>query len=217
MHPAFLSKLPALLAGALLPLALAGGAHAEEIAGPFAYPTGLLDAPATLRTPLGRDARIGKPRIVLESTRLEDLAAMTGATRLSEGDGVFRRDTLCLTGTTHGKPMIAWFIATDSDFVTEAQLEWAGERTVPEFCRRLDAEHLPVQIGRIGLGMESALVNELLGRASYKDEAGWHYWFSQRFLRNKRGLQELELNWLAVHYDDDGLVDKTFSSQVTNL
>ena len=47
--------------------------------------------------------------------------------------------------------------------------------------------------------------------------AGWHYWFSQRFLRNKRGLQELELNWLAVHYDDDGLVDKTFSSQVTNL
>ena len=125
---------------------------------------------------------------------------MTGATRLSEGDGVFRRDTLCLTGTTHGKPMIVWFIATDSDFVTEAQLEWAGERTVPEICRRLDAEHLPVQIGRIGLGMESALVNELLGRASYK-----------------RGLQELELNWLAVHYDDDGLVDKTFSSQVTNL
>ena len=191
MHPAFLSKLPALLAGALLPLALAGGAHAEKITGPFAYPTGLLDAPATLTTPLGRDARIGKPRIVLESTRLEDLAAMTGATRLSEGDGVFRRDTLCLTGTTHGKPMIVWFIATDSDFVTEAQLEWAGERTVP--------------------------VNELLGRASYKDEAGWHYWFSQRFLRNKRGLQELELNWLAVHYDDDGLVDKTFSSQVTNL
>ena len=217
MHPAFLSKLPALLAGALLPLALAGGAHAEKITGPFAYPTGLLDAPATLTTPLGRDARIGKPRIVLESTRLEDLAAMTGATRLSEGDGVFRRDTLCLTGTTHGKPMIVWFIATDSDFVTEAQLEWAGERTVPEICRRLDAEHLPVQIGRIGLGMESALVNELLGRASYKDEAGWHYWFSQRFLRNKRGLQELELNWLAVHYDDDGLVDKTFSSQVTNL
>ena len=190
MHPAFLSKLPALLAGALLPLALAGGAHAEKITGPFAYPTGLLDAPATLTTPLGRDARIGKPRIVLESTRLEDLAAMTGATRLSEGDGVF---------------------------LTEAQLEWAGERTVPEICRRLDAEHLPVQIGRIGLGMESALVNELLGRASYKDEAGWHYWFSQRFLRNKRGLQELELNWLAVHYDDDGLVDKTFSSQVTNL
>ena len=38
-------------------------------------------------------------------------AAMTGATRLSEGDGVFRRDTLCLTGTTHGKPMIVWFIA----------------------------------------------------------------------------------------------------------
>ena len=57
MHPAFLSKLPALLAGALLPLALAGGAHAEKITGPFAYPTGLLDAPATLTTPLGRDAR----------------------------------------------------------------------------------------------------------------------------------------------------------------
>ena len=156
MHSAFSSKLLALLAG----VALAGAVHSEAITGPFAYPTGLLDAPATLTTPLGRDARIGKPHIVLENTRLEDLATMTGAVRLSEGNGVFRRDTICLSGTTHGKPTIAWFIATDSDFVTEVQLEWAGERTVPEFCRRLDAEHLPIQIGRIGLGMERALVNE---------------------------------------------------------
>lgn len=214
---ASLSKFPLRVAGVLLPLALAGVSQAEEITGPFAYPTGLLDAPATLTTPLGQDARIGKPRIVLESTKLKDLAEMTGATRLSEGEGDFRRDTICLTGTSHGKPMLAWFIATDSSFVTEVQLEWAGDRDVPEFCRRLDARHMPVQIGRIGLGMESALVNELLGRASHTDEAGWHYWFSQRFLRNKRGLQELELNWLAVHYDDEGRVDKTFSSQVTNL
>ena len=217
MHSAFFSKLPALLACLLAPLALAGAAHAETITGPFAYPTGLLDAPATLTTPLGSGARIGKPRIVLENTRLEDLAAMTRAVRLSEGDGVFRRDTVCLAGTTHGKPMIAWFIATDSEFVTEVQLEWTGKRNVPEFCRRLDAEHQPVQIGRIGLGMEHALVDELLGPASYKDDAGWHYWFSQRFLRNTRGLQELELNWLAVHYDGAGFVDQCFSSQVTNL
>ena len=128
---------------------------------------------------------------------------MTGATRLSEGDGVFRRDTLCLTGTTHGKPMIVWFIATDSDFVTEAQLEWAGERTVPETAAGSTPSTFPSRSAALVLAW-SPTWNELLGRASYKDEAGWHYWFSQRFLRNKRGLQELELNWLAVHYDDDG-------------
>jgi hypothetical protein len=43
------------------------------------------------------------------------------------------------------------------------------------------------------------------------------YWFSQRFLRNARNLQELELNWLSVHFDEQGLVDKAFISQVTNL
>lgn len=64
----------------------------EKITGPFAYPTGLLDAPATLTTPLGRDARIGKPRIVLESTRLEDLAAMTA-------QSAFRRATASSAAT----------------------------------------------------------------------------------------------------------------------
>lgn len=201
----------------LVPLSISGTALAEDITEPFAYPTGLLDAPATLGTPPGNEARIGKPRIVLENTRLADLATMTGATRLSEGRDVFRRDTLCLTGTEHGKPVVAWFIATDSEYVTEAQLEWVGDRTVPEYCRRLTPDNLPIRLGKIGVGMPFAEVTELLGPASSQDDNGWHYWFSQRFLRNDRGLQELELNWLAVRLDADGRVERAFISQVTNL
>ena len=205
------------LVGALLPFTMMGSLCAQDINEPFSYPTGLLDAPATLATHVGDSARIGKSIVVLESTKLADLAELTGATRLSEGRDVFRRDTLCLTGTEHGKPVIAWFIATDSEYVTEAQLEWVNDRHVPEYCRRLPPERLPIQLGKVGLGMTQSEVQELLGPASSQDDNGWHYWFSQRFLRNDRGLQELELNWLAVRFDDQGLVSQAFISQVTNL
>lgn len=205
------------LVGALLPFTMMGSLCAQDINEPFSYPTGLLDAPATLATPVGDSARIGKSIVVLESTKLADLAELTGATHLSEGRDVFRRDTLCLTGSEHGKPVIAWFIATDSEYVTEAQLEWVNDRHVPEYCRRLPPERLPIQLSKVGLGMTQSEVQELLGPASSQDDNGWHYWFSQRFLRNDRGLQELELNWLAVRFDDQGLVSQAFISQVTNL
>lgn len=205
------------LVGALLPFTMMGSLCAQDINEPFSYPTGLLDAPATLTTPVGNTARIGKPKIILESTKLADLADLTGATRLSEGRDAFRRDTLCLTGTDHGKPVIAWFIATDSEYVTEAQLAWVKDQRVPEFCRRLPPEQLPIQLGKVGLGMTQAEVQDLLGPASSQDTSGWHYWFSQRFFRNDRGLQELELNWLAVRFDQNGLVSQAFISQVTNL
>ena len=205
------------LVGALLPFTMMGSLCAQDINEPFSYPTGLLDAPATLATPVGDSARIGKSIVVLESTKLADLAELAGATRLSEGRDVFRRDTLCLTGSEHGKPVIAWFIATDSEYVTEAQLEWVNDRHVPEYCRRLPPERLPIQLSKVGLGMTQSEVQELLGPASSQDDNGWHYWFSQRFLRNDRGLQELELNWLAVRFDDQGLVSQAFISQVTNL
>ena len=88
---------------------------------------------------------------------------------------------------------------------------------MPEYFRRLPPERLPIQLGKVGLGMTQSEVQELLGPASSQDDNGWHYWFSQRFLRNDRGLQELELNWLAVRFDDQGLVSQAFISQVTNL
>ena len=206
------------VAAIILPMALTSvQAQAAETAGPFSYPAGLLDAPATLTQPAGDYAQIGINRIFLEDTTLFDLASLTGATRLREGDGDFKRDTLCLCGTENGRPLITWFVATDSDKVTEVQLEWLEDRDSPEYCQQLETTRLPVRLGRIGLGMNEKEVHQHLGEASYIDNAGWHYWFGQRFMRNERNLQELELNWLAIRFDKTGRVERAFISQVTNL
>lgn len=184
---------------------------------PFPYPTGLLDAPATLSTPAGNFLQLGKPRITLEQTKLADIASRTDATRLREGEGDFERDLLCFTGTEHGRPLIVWLIATESETVTEAQIEWLNERTAPEYCRRLSSEMLPVRTGKIGLGMTETEVVKLLGAPSYRDCDGWYYWFSQTFGRGSRSLQKLTLSWLAVRFDEKGLSVQSFVSQVTNL
>ncbi len=194
----------------------ASSARSAE-AEPFSYPNKLLDAPATLTTPLGIEIRLGKPKIVLEHTTLEALTALTGASRVRDGKGNFARDLLCTTGTENGQPIIAWFISSDNKTITEAQVEWLKDRAVPPVCKVLPAEHLPVRLGKVGLGMTAKEIQEHLGTPSLAEEDGWLFWFSQRFLRNARNLQELELNWLAVHFDKEGLVDKSFAAQVTNL
>lgn len=190
---------------------------AQDPAGPFGYPAGLLDAPATLSSPAADYLRLGKPKAALERTKLEDVARLTQGTRLSEGSGVYRRDTLCLTGTEGGRPVVAWLIATASEYITEAQLEWVKPGEIPGYCRALPGRLLPLRLGKIGLGMTKADVQKELGDPSHVDSAGWHYWFSQRFSRNERDLQELRLNWLAVQYDRRGRIKKAFISQVTNL
>ncbi len=186
-------------------------------AAPFAYPNRLLDAPATLSTPLGAETFLGKPRVLLEHTTLQALTDLTGAARMRDGRGEFARDIVCMTGTENGKPMIGWFISSDNKTITEVQLEWLGTRTAPAVCKALPSEMLPIRFGKVGLGMLEADVLEALGKPSLSDEDGWRFWFSQRFLRNARNLQELELNWIAVHLDADGRVDKSFTAQVTNL
>lgn len=202
------------LAPQSVPSALAAR-HIE--AEPFAYPNKLLDAPATLTTPLGAETRLGKPKVVLEHTSLEALTALTGAPRMRDGRGDFARDLVCVTGTENARPMIVWFISSDNKTVTEVQTEWLDNRPAPSICKPLPAENLPVRLGKVGLGMTTKDVDDLLGTPSLSDETGWQFWFSQRFLRNARNLQELELNWLAVHFDKDGRVDKSFVAQVTNL
>ena len=184
---------------------------------PFSYPNKLLDAPATLTTPLGAEVCLGKPKIVLEHTTLEALTALTSAPRVRDRKGNFARDLICVTGTENGQSIIAWLISSDNETITEAQIEWLKDRPVPPVCKPLPAEHLPIRLGKVGLGMTAKEIQEHLGTPSLADEDGWQFWFSQRFLRNARNLQELELNWLAVHFTKDGLVDKSFVAQVTNL
>lgn len=206
-------RIPSIILGAALTFA-AGAAAAESL--PFAYPSTLLDAPATLTEPPGAFVRFGKPVVVLDQTTLEEAAAFTHAVRLREGRGDFTRHYTCLAGTEGGRALRVWLISSDAKHVTEAQLEWLkdGEET-PHTCRALPREKLPVRLGKIGLGMTEEDVEALAGKPSYKDGAGWSYWFSQRFLRNARNLQELELNWLAVRFDE-GRAAQAFISMVKN-
>lgn len=196
-------------------LALVSGT-ASAAGGPAGYPATLMDAPATLTEPPAPFVRLGKPVVTLEKTTLEDVALRTGGMRLSEGRGIFLRDILCLAGTEGGRPMRLWLIATDGPRVSEAQLEWMAEGEKPDpVCRSLSPERLPVRLGKVGLGMTKEAVLELLGPASLDAADGWHYWFSQRFLRNERNFQMLELNWLGVRFED-GRAVRLFSSQATN-
>lgn len=180
---------------------------------PFGYPSTLLDAPATLAERPGGYVQIGRERSELGGTRLAPLVERHQAAHLREGAGDFARDYACLAGTEDGRPAILWLIATGSAELTEAQLEFV--ESVPRSCGRLKARDLPVRLGRVGLGMTEAEVMEHLGPASYDDGFGWRFWFSQRFLKNARGLQELELNWLGVELEE-GRVKRAFISLVRN-
>lgn len=190
---------------------------------PMAYPGSLLEAPATLEEPPADFVRLGKPVVRLDVTTLEEAAVLTNGTRFREGRGVFARDIMCLSGTEDGRPVLAWLIASDTVRVSEVQLFWGDEPDegvpggeAPRVCRRLAPEHLPIRLGKIGLGMTKKDVWEFVGAPSHVAEDGWHYWFSQRFLRNARNLQELELNWLAVRFDDEGRAERAFISLVKN-
>jgi len=44
------------------------------------------------------------------------------------------------------------------------------------------------------MGLTPKQSAEAVGIPSYNDGFGWQFWFSQRFLKNARGLQELELD-----------------------
>lgn len=76
-------------------------------------------------------------------------------------------------------------------------------------------ERLPFRLGKVGLGMSKKMVVAAIGKPSYESPDGWTYWFSQRWLRNARNLQELELNWLALKFEN-GRVEQAFNSLVKN-
>ncbi len=191
--------------------ASAGGAAA-----PFVYPASLLDAPATLAEPPANFLRAGKPVVALDVTTLQAAADFFGATSLREGSGDFSRDYMCLDGTENGRPVRAWLIASGGERVSEAQLvSISPEEQKIGRCSRLRVEMLPLRLGKIGIGMTKKLVLEFAGNPSDEDSDGWSYWFSQRWLRNERNLQELELNWLAVKFKG-GVVERAFISLVKN-
>ena len=106
-----------------------------------------------------------------------------------------------------------WLIATGGDVLTEAQLEWRPE--APAACARLP-EGTVFRLGRAELGMDSQETLGRLGTPSHEDAFGWRFWLSQQFTKNVRGLEGLELDWLGLHQDETGRVDRLFTSFVRN-
>lgn len=199
-------------AAPLAACAASEGLHPE----PFGYPSALLDAPATLAEPAGGFVQLGRDRLELGEARLGEAAERRHIAMLREGSGVFARDYACLTGTEGGRELIVWLIATGSEALTEAQVEWVAEgEETPRSCARLPITDLPVRLGKIGLGMTEKDVTDLIGKPSYAEGSGWKFWFSQRFLKNARGLQELELNWLGIRFEK-GRAARAFASLVRN-
>lgn len=183
---------------------------------PFSYPSTLLDTPATLTQPPALFARLGKPMFELDVTPFVEAANFLHATRYREGHGDFERDFFCVAGTENDQPILGWVIASGTSTVSEIQLTRVRDASqIPPYCAKLTEQQLPVRLGPVGIGMSIHTVDELLGPASHVDTNGWHFWFSQRFLRNQRGLQELELNWLGLHFTNSH-VDQAFISLVKN-
>lgn len=187
------------------------GAHAA----PFGYPSTALNAPATLAEPPAAYVQIGRERLQLGEAELETAALRWGAARLREGTGLFERDYACFEGTESGKPILLWLISSDLKTVTEAQIERVTSERIPAHCGKLVGTDLPVRLGRVGLDMTPKQSAEAVGIPSYNDGFGWQFWFSQRFLKNARGLQELELDWLGVEFQN-GRAVRGFASLVKN-
>lgn len=198
---------------ALAAAVLSGPAAAAERNAPFGYPTTALDAPATYAEPPAAFVQIGRARHYLGEASFEDLTAALGAERVREGEDMFEREFACVAGTENGRPVVLWLISSDLKTLTEAQLEVTD--AVPGRCARVAAEALPFRLGRLGMGMTRAEALEYVGEPSGEDGFGWSYWFGQRFLKNARGLQELELDWLGAEFRD-GRAVRAFASLVKN-
>lgn len=184
---------------------------------PFEYPSSLLESQASYSEPAGGYVRLGKPTVVLGVTTLEEAARYTGASRLRDGSGVFARDYMCLESSENGVRYLTWLVSSDTKHVTEAQIERiSNEDQIPGYCRLLRKELQPVRLGKFGMPMSASEVNKFIGKPSSSSSDGWSYWFSQRFLRNEKNLQELELNWLAVEFNSNGTAVRAFASTVKN-
>ena len=124
---------------------------------------------------------------------------------------------MCLESREDGVRYLTWLVSSDTKHVTEVQIERiTNEDQIPGYCRALKKELQPVRLGKFGMPMKSSDVRRYVGDPSSSASDGWSYWFSQRFLRNSRNLQELELNWLAVQFDSDGAALRAFASTVKN-
>lgn len=183
-------------------------------AAPFSYPASALVVPATLAEPPALVVHAGGMELHVGADGLVRAAGRLGVVPVREGTGDYARSHACAAVVpSRGRAAVLWLIATGGDVITEAQLEWRPE--APAVCARLP-EGTVLRLGRAELGMDAEEALERLGTPSHEDAFGWRFWLSQQFTKNARGLEGLELDWLGLHQDGTGRVDRLFTSFVRN-
>ena len=86
---------------------------------PFGYPSTLLHARSTYTVSPATPVLLGDTVVVLEQSRISDVAAIVQSRIHSEDDG---RRWVCAQAKNGDTPLRLWFIATGQETVTEVQM-----------------------------------------------------------------------------------------------
>lgn len=205
-----LCALPALLAAA----ACAAQTAAPDLPeGPFAYPASLLAARSTYTVSPATPVLLGSTVVVLEQSRLGDVAAIVRAPVHVEGSGEDARRWVCAEADDAGRPLKLWFISSSGETVTEVQMR-PGSFSGDARCGRLSAHFEPVYLSRIASGMKLEAVVRDIGPASAHDAQGWNFWVSRRTY-DYYGQSFTEYVWVGARVSNEGVVGDVFTAQIT--
>lgn len=180
---------------------------------PFSYPASLINARSTYTVSPATPVVLGKTVVVLESSRLNDVAAIARAPVHSEGSGKDARHWVCVAAHNKDQPLRLWFIASGQETVTEVQMS-PGTFNQPQNCGKINEHFEPVYLSRIASGMNVGDVARDIGPASYKDDAGWNFWVAHRtytYFENRF----TEYVWVGALADDSGTISEVFTTQIT--
>ena len=193
-------------AAALFSASLSASAADE----PFGYPSTLLQARSTYTVSPATPVLLGNTVVVLEQSRLSDVAAIVGSAIHTEEDG---RRWVCSEASNNGTPLRLWFIATGQDTITEVQMS-PGTFENPKNCGRLTAHFEPVYLSRIQSGMTIREIVNDIGPASSHDDEGCYFWVSRRSY-SYDGQNYTEYVWVGAHAPEKGAVREVFTTQLT--
>lgn len=202
---------PQLLSALAWALITAGSAHAAGLEPP-GYPAALLNTEPTLAAPPAPLVRLGNLDLILERTRLGDLARAMRAPITREREGDASRDWICLSSSEAGQAQRIWLISSKADgSITEAQVEAAPAH---KSCPRVGPELMPARVGAgVHLGQSRTEVLQLLGQPS-REEDGWLFYMADS-ARSTPGRSGHELNILGVRLAQ-GRVARVLATQLTS-
>lgn len=188
----------------------AGEGRLEE---PFAYPASLLSARSTYTVSPATPVLLGNTVVVLEQSRLTDVAAIARAPVHVDGSGRSARRWVCAQAQSASHPVKLWFIATGQETVTEVQMR-PGTFAEDAGCGELTNHFEPVTLSRIASGMTIAAVVRDIGPASARDARGWHFWVSRRSYEYF-DQKFTEYVWVGALADKQGHISDVFTTQIT--